>query len=435
MSIEPGRPSGPGNPKEPNPAKKEGAVGSEFKKYYIEKVDETSEEMKGKKKNKGGLEDEEEDVVQQGPTSPAAPGFSLDADVKKAKGPAEVEGGKKALDAPQADVESPIKKESYMPTAPSRDEVKVEETPFPGAPAAAREESIVAPPPPPPQTPQAPSTPPIQQAPIEEDQEEAVVIPPIEEPEEEYPTYTSLELPSPSTPQTERSIEQQNVQENQVQNNEPLKEEEKDAFFKALATPSSKEEKEKLVEKLGAPSSSKPHAGQGVSSPAKPKEKNALGGIEGAEGVAYNPAQAVQVGIPESPAVTAPFLSKDAEALMLQMIGKISYMKEKTISGDEHTTRIELNHSAFANSKFYNAVIEIKEYSTARGQFQVEILFDTAAAEKLAEKNVEALIAAFQGSEYVKKNMTVSISIGRKPVVTETKRISKEKKDKDQQNS
>jgi len=119
---------------------------------------------------------------------------------------------------------------------------------------------------------------------------------------------------------------------------------------------------------------------------------------------------------------------------MMQMIGRISYMQEKSITGAEHTTTIDLTNPAFEHSVFFGTVIEIKEYSTARGQFQVEMLFDTNEAQKLAEKNVASLIAAFQGPEYAKKNISVNITTGRRALNEGVKRIPKEKKDQDQQN-
>ncbi len=423
------KPTGPGGAKESGPSKKEGPAGSDFKKFYVEKVEEVPEELKGKKKRKGvpGEDDEEEGI--SSPQKEVAP-FSTETSPKKGSILDVQKGGTpQPTETPEEAPETPPTIFSYTPSGQVTPETE-EDLEIPQPPEPPPQEI----PPPIPQTP--PPPPPFIDEPEDtEFGEEVDLIPPNldnetseqplnQETQRQEPTVSEgTTTPAPTKPAAEAS----------------------DKFFKELGSKKvgKTEGKEKIKEETPLSGTKEKKSVKGTKGEirkeatshkeaAKVEKKGSI--EQPLEGAPFTPMVVMGGAIPESPTPTQPFLSKNAEQLMMQMIGRISYMQEKSITGDEHTTKIDLSNPAFANSVFYNTVVEIKEYSTARGQFQIEILFDTNEAQKLAEKNVASLIAAFQAPEYMKKNISVNITTGRRPLNEGVRRIPKEKKDRDQQN-
>lgn len=467
MSVEPPSKIGPGSGKEPGPVKKEGPRGPDFKEY-IEKVDEASEEMKGKKKKKGQVQEEEEAA------GPMVAQPDLTNKHGKEGSPLEIQKVKKAPKLQPEEVQkkqAPPKPFSYMPSGASEEPPPPdEETPnafietFSTETPNQQQQQT-------PQNAQVPPTPTPSQTP-EEDAEQTVPLSEEEFPEEqiqpveieESPVLPEEEtltqnIPQPITqPQSipqAKQTEQPLVEKKETVQQIPKKEEEKEAIFKtpssALsakeAKPSDAYKTREEIEKAGGvlPSTGKEEtetpSTAGMSIPkeeslkgveGKPKkEEEKVEAAETIEGQTYIAGHQIETPIPEIQAVQEPFLSKEVEAIMLQMIGRITYMKTQGVS----ETTITLNGPDFVDSKFYNAQIKIQEHSTAKGQFKVEILFDTQEAERLAEKNVASLIAAFQAPEYAKKNMKFDISIARKSDVGEVKRIPGEEKEQDEQNT
>ncbi len=452
-------PVGPGG-KDIGPIKKEGPPGSDFKKFYVDKVEEVNPDAQKKKKRK-----EEEDDAVAGNIANSSPLDNtpfLDKDGKKIQSPLDIQSSKSTH---SSKTNAPTK---AFPSLKDTPEVKgevvsssPEEQNIPSSSSTQSSSSkamprLDAPPPPstPPhlQAPPTPSTPAPTPPPAPQDEE--VISPPPEIspvlPQEEefsfdapvFPDYSQAEEPSiqQNTLPLPQNAPTNPPQESKSPAKAPEPVLEKKAGIEENGLPPlslTEKEKEALEQQLsGLPFDDNTSLKASGKTAHKGDIEKTLEGVASVDNMPYTPPLPEQGGVPSLAPPERPFLDKDTEALMMQMIGRISYMKEKTLADPReiNTTRIDLSNPAFANSKFYNTIVEIKEYSTAKGQFNVEILFDSKEAEQLAEKNVAALIAAFQADQYAKKNMIVNIRLGRKPLNEEIKRIPEVKKDKDRQN-
>lgn len=197
------RPAGPGGPKEPT-SKKEGPPGTNFKKFYVEKVEEVQPDEKKKKKQRGeGLEagEEELETQAQAPEGAAAPttvpAFSLEAPTSQTVSPMDMQT---PAATPYALPES---EEGAPPTTPAAASGFMMAPPPPTEeeepPSEEEEEPL--PPPIPPLPPQPPQPPPpsAEAPPLPEEEEEPTYVIPEEEllPEEETPTAAQPETETP----------------------------------------------------------------------------------------------------------------------------------------------------------------------------------------------------------------------------------------------
>lgn len=403
-------PVGPELPKDQSAERKK--FSDKFKEEMRTKTQKSDEEQKSKQKKEQTPEEEE-------------PGFAIEQPEKSET---------------ILDVQTPQGK-TLLTTSGGQTPPSLLETPPPpptvaATPAPSEQPSLSQPPSPLPQTP-VPTTP----QPVTEEEffpSEETYYPPPTAPVSEQEAPPPLEEPQ-SAPVSEGKE----------------KTEETETFYKAFQpkkitkTAASKSKKaielelelekklKKEEETIDTQPPSTDHKMKEEGSLEKKRRVEETGIAAGMEGVGYTPGAAGGVALPAKEGPLKPYLSKEAEKLFTKMVGQITLMKEKTLGGkdDVQVTRISLSQPDYEKSVFFNTIIEIKEYATARGQFNVEILCDTETAEKLAEQNVRALIAAFQGSEYAQKNITITnIRIGRKPVAEEIKKVSRAKKGEDQQN-